>query len=144
MTDSSEASSKFPSSGEIVRARLNPVEGSELAGERPVLVLSPDFINERSPVVLVASIMSRKTERVFAFEALIEPPDGGLPHRSKVMLMHTRSIDKQRIVGAYGRVTDETMHRVEIALRVATGLTPLDPPDARDAGHGESQAASEG
>jgi mRNA interferase MazF len=95
-------------------------------------------------VVLVAAITSRKTERVFAFEALIEPTDGGLPLRSKVMLMHTRSIDKQRIVGSYGSVSAETMRRVEDALRIATGLTLLDPPVEDGSEGGESQATSEG
>ncbi len=111
--------------GLIVRVGLSPTVGSEQAGERPALVISPDFINERSPVVLVAALTSRKTDRVYAFEALIAPPEGGLTLPSKVLLMHLRSVDKQRIVGRYGMVSAETMARVESALRVATGLTRI-------------------
>ena len=107
-----------PKRGDIVRVRLDPVEGS-------ALVLSPDFINERSPVILIASITSQKTERVYPFETLLEPPEGGLRYRSKVLLMHVRSIDKRRLAGHYGTVTAETMLRVEAALKVATGLTRL-------------------
>lgn len=40
--------------GEIVRVRLDPGVGSEQAGERPALVISPDIMNEHSPVVVVA------------------------------------------------------------------------------------------
>jgi mRNA interferase MazF len=109
--------------GDVVRVRLDPVEGSEQGGERPALVLSPDVINRHSPVILVASLTSRKTERVYPFEALIEPPEGGLTLRSKVLLMQLRSIDKRRVVRVVGRVTDATMASVEEALRVATGLT---------------------
>lgn len=112
-----------PGRGEIVRVRLDPAVGSEQAGERPALVISPDLINERSPVVLIAAITSQKTERVFPFEALVEPPDGGLARRSKVMLMHLRSVDKERLVGRYGRICEQTMQRVEEALKVAAGLT---------------------
>ena len=115
-----------PRRGEVIRARLSPVEGSEQAGERPVLVISPNFINDRSPVILVAAITSRKTDRFFSFEALIEPPDGGVPIRSKVMLMHIRSLDKRRILSSYGHVSGDTMLQVEEALRVATGLTRVD------------------
>lgn len=111
-----------PSRGEIVRVRLDPVVGSEQAGERPALVISPDLINERSPVVLIAAITSQKTERIYPFEALVEPPDGGLTMRSKVMLMHLRSVDKERLVGRYGRISEQTMQRVEEALKVAAGL----------------------
>ena len=114
-----------PVRGEVVRLRLDPVVGSEQAGERPALVISPDLINERSPVILVASITSQKTERIYPFEALIEPPEGGLVKRSKVLLMQLRSVDKQRLLGRYGRVSEQTMQQVENALKVATGLTRL-------------------
>jgi mRNA-degrading endonuclease toxin of MazEF toxin-antitoxin module len=33
-----------------------------------------------------------------------------------------RAVDKQRILSYYGRVSDETMQRVEEALEIATGL----------------------
>ena len=111
-----------PKRGEIVRVRLDPVEGSEQAGERPALVLSPDLINIHSSVILIAAITSRKTDRVYPFEALIEPPDGGLTLRSKVLLMQIRSVDKRRLLGQYGSLQPDTMLRVETALRVATGL----------------------
>jgi mRNA interferase MazF len=107
-----------------VRVRLDPVEGSEQGGTRPALVLSPDVINEHCPVILIASLTSKKTERVYPFEVLIEPPEGGLTQRSKVLLMHLRSVDRRRLVGSYGVVSEETMGRVEEALKVATGLTP--------------------
>jgi mRNA interferase MazF len=59
-----------------VRVPLSPVVGSEQAGERSALVLSPDVINEHSPIILVAPLTTKKTERVYPFEAVIEPPEG--------------------------------------------------------------------
>lgn len=111
--------------GDVVRVRLDPIEGSEQGGERPALVLSPDLINEHSPVVLIAAITSRKTDRIYPFEALIDPPEGGLTLRSKVMLMQLRAVDKRRLTGHYGTVSAETMRGVEEALKVATGLTKI-------------------
>jgi mRNA interferase MazF len=58
-------------------------------------------------------------------EARIEPPEGGLTQRSKVMLLHVRSIDKRRITGYYGQVSDDVMARVDAALRIAVGLTTI-------------------
>lgn len=118
-------SSRDPRRGDVVRVRLDPVEGSEQSGERPVLVISPDIINEHSPVIIVAAITSKKPDRVYPFEALIEPPDGGLRIRSKVSLMQLRSVDKRRLTGCYGIVSDQTMQRVEEALKIATGLIRL-------------------
>jgi mRNA-degrading endonuclease toxin of MazEF toxin-antitoxin module len=70
--------------------------------------------------VLLAALTSQKPDRVFPFEALIEPPEGGLKFRSKVLLMQLRSVDKQPLVGRYGSISAETMLRVEEALKVAT------------------------
>lgn len=111
--------------GDVVRVRLDPTEGSEQSGERPALVISLDLVNEQSPVILVASLTSRKTERVYRFEGLIEPPDGGLTMRSKVLLLQMRSVDKQRITGYYGNVSPETMRKVDEALKIAVGLIRL-------------------
>jgi len=111
--------------GDVVRVRLDPVEGSEQSGDRPGLVVSPDVINEHSPVILIAAITSRKTEKIFPFEALIEPPDGGISQRSKVMLIEVRALDKRRVIGRYGTLGESTMLRVDSALRIAVGLTAL-------------------
>ncbi|MCP4592336.1 MAG: type II toxin-antitoxin system PemK/MazF family toxin, partial [bacterium] len=89
------------------------------------LVISPELINEHSPVVLVAAITSRKTDRIYPFESLIEPPEGGLRKRSKVLLMQLRSVDKRRLLGLLGQIEETTMSRVEEALRIATGLVPV-------------------
>jgi mRNA interferase MazF len=98
------------------------VEGSEQAGERPALVISPDLINERGPLLSIAAITSKKTDKVYPFEVLLDPQEAGLTRPSKVMLMHLRSVDKRRLTGEYGRVGRETMLLVDEAIKVATGL----------------------
>ncbi len=108
--------------GDVVRVRLDPTEGSEQAGERPAPILSPDIINRHSPIILIAPITSKKTERIYPFEALIEPSQDCLPMRSKVLLMQTRSLDKSRLLGYYGRLPNEAMLQVDQALKIATGL----------------------
>jgi mRNA interferase MazF len=76
-------------------------------------------------VILIAALTSQKTERVYPFEVLVEPPEGGLTRRSKVSLMQLRAVDKRRVRGHYGTVSDATLRRVEDALKVATGLTKM-------------------
>lgn len=126
LTDTStDSPAVSPRRGDVVRVRLDPTRGSEQAGERPALVISPDYINDRAPILLVAPFTTRKTERVYAFEVLVEPPEGGLTARSKVMLLHLRAIDKERITGHYGALSAETMASVEDALKIVTGLTEI-------------------
>ena len=38
--------------GEVYDVRLDPIEGSEQGGIRPVVIVSRDVINDRSSVVL--------------------------------------------------------------------------------------------
>lgn len=109
--------------GEVVKVRLDPVEGSEQGGTRPVLVVSNDVLNEALPVLTVAVITSRKVERIFPTEVLIAPPEGGLRKPSKVLLYQLRTISKDRISGKMGQVGPEILSAVEEALRIALDLS---------------------
>ncbi len=91
-----------------------------------MLVVSPDIINKGSPIFLAATITSKKTTRAYSFEVVVDAREGGLPLRSKILLMQMRTLDRVRIVSRYGSVSDETMTRVEEALKIATGLTSVD------------------
>jgi mRNA interferase MazF len=95
--------------GSVWRVRLDPVEGSEQGGTRPVVIISSDLLNAPLPVVTVDVITMRKTERVFATEVLVEPTEGGLTQRSKVLLYQTRTISKSRLVEELGAPSTVTM-----------------------------------
>jgi mRNA interferase MazF len=97
--------------------RLDPVEGSEQGGTRPVVIISSDLLNAPLPVVTVAVVTTRKTERVFATEVVVHPPEGGLPQRSKILLYQIRTISKARMMDQIGALSAQTMTRVEAALR---------------------------
>jgi mRNA interferase MazF len=45
--------------GDIVWADLNPVQGHEQAGLRPVLIVSHDVFNERSGTVIAVALTSQ-------------------------------------------------------------------------------------
>lgn len=107
--------------GDIVRVDFNPTRGSEQAGLRPALVISPEVIN-RGDVILVAPLTSKNTDRVFPWETLIEAMDGGLPSQSKVMFRHIRGVTTARLSGFYGSVSAETLGNIEAALQLAVGL----------------------
>jgi mRNA interferase MazF len=108
--------------GTVWELRLDPVEGSEQGGTRPVLVISSDLLNDPLPVVTVAVMTSRKTERVFATEVLVEPPEGGLTQRSKVLLYQTRTVSKSRAAARLGELSIRSMALVDAALRRALDL----------------------
>ncbi|MBU0607276.1 MAG: type II toxin-antitoxin system PemK/MazF family toxin [Armatimonadetes bacterium] len=108
--------------GDVLAVRLDPVEGSEQGGTRPVLVISSDALNRQLPVVTVASITTRKVERVFSTEVLVLPPDGSLTRPSKVLLYQLRTVSPDRVLKKIGVVSADTLALVARALHVALDL----------------------
>ena len=111
--------------GDLVWVQLNPVEGSEQGGLRPALILSPRIINERSAILMVAPVTTRKLDRIYPFEVLVRAPDGGLELDSKVLLLHTRSIDRGRIKGRIGSLSGPVMDEVNAAINLVMGLEDI-------------------
>ena len=71
---------------------------------------------------MVAAITSKRLDIVLPIEVLIEAPEGGLKTDSKVLLLQTRCMDKQRVIGTYGSLPTESMRKIDRALAIATGL----------------------
>ena len=111
--------------GDIVKVRLDPIEGSEQSEVRPAVVLSPDLINATSPVILVAPLTTRKMDRLYPFEAIVAPQPGGLPAISKALLMQMRAIDKRRVISNIGKASPEELLQIDRAIQIAAGLQRL-------------------
>lgn len=101
--------------GEIWRADLNPVRGSEQAGFRPVVIVSGNLMNEHLGIVIImpltTSIKNWKGNVVLKPDAV-----NGLTAKSEVMTMHVRSIAKGRLVERSGRITDEQLATLKQGL----------------------------
>ena len=108
--------------GEVYRANLNPIVGSEQGGERPVLILQNDVGNRYSTTVIIAAITSRTDDKsklpthyYLTDDLPLEPP-------SVVLLEQIRTVDKKRLGEYICKLTDEQMHGVEYALKISFGL----------------------
>jgi mRNA interferase MazF len=85
--------------GEVYDARLEPVEGSEQGGTRPVIIVSRDAINAYSPVVLAIPCTTYQTgKRVYPTQVLIQSPDGGLTNDSVAIADQVRVLSKTRLL----------------------------------------------
>jgi mRNA interferase MazF len=97
--------------GDVFDARLDPVEGSEQGGTRPVVVVSRDAINTHSPVVLAIPCTTyRENRRVYPTQVLVVSPEGGL------------SQDKDRLLKFRGRLTDGSIELLNQALIISLDL----------------------
>ena len=110
--------------GEIYMVNLNPVQGREQAGRRPVLVLSADAIN-RLPLV-VTVVVGTKGENVtrdFPTNVRVSPAESGLPIETVFLCFQLRSLDPGRFSGLpAGQVSGETLGKIETAVRHCLGL----------------------
>ena len=107
--------------GEIYRADLDPVLGSEQGGVRPVLVVQNDQGNQSSPTVIVAPPTSRRKRPRQPTHVLVLPPEGGLSQPSQVLCEQVRTLEKSRLTDYLGELTADTLRRVDDALQRALG-----------------------
>lgn len=91
--------------GEIWLARLDPSEGSEQAGTRPVVVVSGNLMNEYMKIVLVCPLTSKIKD--YRTNIVLDPStENGLMKESEVLTVHIRSISKNRLIKKRGFVTN--------------------------------------
>ncbi len=107
--------------GEIYYANLDPVVGSEQGGERPVVILQNNRGNRYSPTVVVAAITSRLLKKNLPTHVRLEKTC--LAEDSLVLLEQIRTIDKSRLLGYVGVLSDADMERINIALFVSVGTS---------------------
>jgi mRNA interferase MazF len=109
---------------QIYFVNLNPVQGREQAGERPVLVLSIDIINQ-SPLVVTVVIGTKgaNIRRDFPTNVRVPPEESGLPLETVFLCFQMRSLDKGRFPNSpAGKISEAKMLEVEAAVRYCLGL----------------------
>jgi mRNA interferase MazF len=110
--------------GEIYFVNLDPVDGREQSGRRPVLVLSIDDMN-RLPLV-VTVVVGTKGQNVrhdFSTNVRVPAAESGLPMETVFLGFQIRSLDATRFPARpAGRVGGTLLRRIEAAVRHCLGL----------------------
>ncbi len=91
-------------------ANLDPTQGHEQAGKRPVLVLSQDVFNERSGTVIAVALTSQEPKA--GFPLTLELTSAKLPKRSWVKISQIRTLSVKRLGPKLGRASAEELHHV--------------------------------
>lgn len=107
--------------GDIYRADLDPVVGSEQGGIRPVVIVQNDKGNRHSPTVIVAAITSRQKKPAMPLHVPIAPEESGLKQPSLVLCEQLRTLEKQRLKKQLGHLPPEAMARIDHALALSLG-----------------------
>jgi mRNA interferase MazF len=109
--------------GEIYFARLEPVEGLDQGGTRPVIIVSRDVINNYSPVVLgVPCTTYREGNKIYPTQVLLKKSEGGLNNDSIAMADQVRVLSKNRLMNLVSILDDESINKLNKALAIALDL----------------------
>jgi mRNA interferase MazF len=110
-----------PRRGEVWLVNFDPTIGSEIQKTRPALIIQNDIGNRASPITIVAAITSTQ-KRPYPFQVFLPAGEGGIEHDSVVTLNHLRSIDRQRLIRRFGKVSRGIMKQVDQAILVSLGI----------------------
>lgn len=110
--------------GDIYFVNLNPVQGREQAGQRPVLVLSIDAINQLPLVItIVVGTKGANVSRDYPTNVRIAAIDSGLPMETVFLCFQLRSLDANRFPPTpAGKVTGRVLEQIEGTVRYCLGL----------------------
>jgi mRNA interferase MazF len=110
----------FPRRGSVYYIQFDPAIGREIRKTRPAVVVSNDHMNELADTILVMPITSGHYS--YYHWIPLEPPEGGTKKPSSIVTEQIRCVDKRRVRRLLGALSDETMAKIENAIRDHCGL----------------------
>ncbi len=109
--------------GDVYRADLNPTQGSEQDGVRPVLIVSRDAINKSSPVVVIVPFTDAANKtKTYPSHVRFKAGTAGLTMDSVAICEQVRAINKTRLRASLGSLSRIEMTSIEAALKIALDL----------------------
>ena len=105
--------------GDIVWANLDPTQGHEQSGSRPVLVLSQDIFNEKSGTIIGVAVTSQKPKA--GFPLTFELSDSKLPKKSWVKISQIRTLSVLRLGKIIGKADAEELEQIIEGLNEIIG-----------------------
>ncbi len=113
----------MPKRGDVYMARLEPREGSEQGGERPVIIMTRDSINQNSPVVVIVPVTDRgHKRRLYPSHVVLKEGDGGLTKDSVALGEQVRAINTTRFTRFLGHLSSNSMTQIGTALKIVLDL----------------------
>ena len=105
--------------GDILWADLNPSQGHEQAGQRPVLVLSPEVFNDRSGTVIAMALTSQAQRA--GFPLTLQLTSQALPKPTWVKISQIRTLSVERLGKRLGHISDDEMTQIIEGLNEIIG-----------------------
>ena len=102
--------------GEIWWINFSPTKGSEQSGRRPAVVVSGNLLNTYAPVIYVCPITTKIKN--YKGDVVLSPNSvNGLNEPSEVLIMHIRSISKNRFESKIGDLKPEELQELRTGIQ---------------------------
>jgi mRNA interferase MazF len=116
--------------GDVFWAKLEPRSGSEQRGQRPVVLISDDLMNQEprwsSLIVLpITSSPSQGKRRQTFLGPTIVPVaagEGGLSQESFVLCHQVTTLDRSKLLKHLGTLEESTLEQIAKGLKLSLGL----------------------
>ena len=107
--------------GEVWLANIDPTQGSEQAGIRPVIIFQNDIVSKFSTTTITIPLTTNKRRASLPICVMIKQGDGGLRQDSVALCFQMRVLDKTRLIKRLGQLHPQTIAELEEVVLVTLG-----------------------
>lgn len=107
--------------GEVWLADLNPTQGSEQAGIRPVIIFQNDLVSQFSTTTITIPLSTNQRRATLPICLLIAQGNGGLSQDSVALCFQMRVLDKTRLIRKLGQLSSEIITQLEEVVLLTLG-----------------------
>ena len=97
---------RVPHRGAVYWVNLDPTRGSEIQKARPCVIVSPDELNEHLRTVIIAPLTTGGQPYPWRVPCRVQKQEG------RVALDQLRTVERERLAGYLGELSEETMAAV--------------------------------
>jgi mRNA interferase MazF len=107
--------------GDVWLANLNPTQGSEQSGIRPIIIFQNDIVSQFSTTIIAIPLTTNQRRAALSVCMAIAQGDGGLAQDSVALCFQVRVLDKTRLIRQLGQLRPETIAQLEGVVLLTLG-----------------------
>jgi mRNA interferase MazF len=107
--------------GEVWLASLDPTQGSEQAGIRPVIIFQENTLSKFTTTAIAIPLTSNLRRAILPTCIQIPKGEGGLNQESVALCHQIRVLDQTRLIKKLGQLQDSTIATLETILLFTLG-----------------------
>ncbi|MFH7243005.1 MAG: type II toxin-antitoxin system PemK/MazF family toxin [Spirulina sp.] len=109
--------------GDVWLANLNPIQGSEQAGTRPVIIFQESTLAKFTTTIIAIPVTSNLRRAALPTCVQITQGEGGLSQDSVALCHQIRALDRTRIFKKLGQLEPNTVTNLETIILFTLGYS---------------------